>query len=307
MLLLHVACREAILTQWEAPPGIVLPLGISAVWYALGVRAIHQQAQGRGIRPWEVWCFAAGWLTLFITLVSPLHPLGEQLFSAHMVQHTLLMTVAAPLLVLGRPLVPFIWALPARSRRPIGRWVSHGPLTPVWRAITKPGAAWTIQAIILCGWHMPRLYSAVLRSESIHALQHLCFLGAALLFWWSVLHMRATRYGTAVVSLFTTAMYSGGLGALITVAPAPWYEVYRWTAPMWGMTGLEDQQLAGLIMWIPAGVSYLIAALVLFARWLRASDISNETRRANPRFVQSQYAAETERTGIIACGVSKIL
>jgi cytochrome c oxidase assembly factor CtaG len=281
VLFFHAACREAVLSQWETPAGIVLPLTISAVWYAVGVRASRTRAPRRGIRTREIACFIAGWLTLVIALVSPLHPLGEQLFSAHMVQHTLLMTVAAPLLVLGRPLTPFIWALPASWRRPVGRWASHGPLAPLWRTLTRPGTAWIIQAVVLCGWHMPALYSAVLRSESIHALQHTCFLASALLFWWSVLHMRAARYGTAVISLFTTAMYSGALGALITVAPVAWYPFYAGTAPMWGLTALEDQQLAGLIMWIPGGVSYLIAALVLFVLWLRASD-AGMTRAISP-------------------------
>lgn len=292
MLLLHAACRDAVLSRWETPPGIVVPLVVSAVWYAVGVQAMRMNmgprtllrtsqrtsqrtsphASPRGLRNWEIACFVAGWLTLVVALVSPLHPLGEQLFSAHMVQHTLLMTVAAPLLVLGRPLLPYVWALPRRWRRPIGRWMSHGPLTPLWRTVTHPIAAWIIQAIVLCGWHVPALYSVVLRSESVHALQHICFLVASLLFWWTVLQARAVNYGTAVISLFTTAMYSGALGALITVAPVAWYPIYKVTAPIWGLTALQDQQLAGLIMWIPGGIAYLIAALVLFVKWLQASD-----------------------------------
>jgi hypothetical protein len=112
------------------------------------------------------------------------------------------------------------------------------------------------------------------RFESVHALQHTAFLGSALLFWWAVFHgTRARlRYGAAVLCLFLTTIVTGGLGALLTVAPHPLYPVYSAGSSAWGLTPLEDQQLAGLIMWIPGGLTYLVVALVLTRAWLAESD-----------------------------------
>ena len=121
---------------------------------------------------------------------------------------------------------------------------------------------------------MPSLYDASVRSEAVHALQHGSFLATGLLFWFSVLveAPRRGRHGGAILSLFTTAVYTGGLGALLTVARIPWYAAYGAAAPLWGRTAVEDQQLAGLIMWVPAGLSYLVATLWLVVAWLRESE-----------------------------------
>src|SRR4051812_25982935 len=136
-------------SSWAWDPGVVIPLALSLVLYVHGVRRFWKIRIGMGIHVAEACCFAGGWLTLGIALVSPLHPWGRVLFSAHMVQHELLMLVAAPLLVLGKPLVAILKAFP-------GSW-SHGLVsranTPVWqrlwRIATYPLAAWLIHAIAL--------------------------------------------------------------------------------------------------------------------------------------------------------------
>ncbi|MGI8548256.1 MAG: cytochrome c oxidase assembly protein [Gemmatimonadaceae bacterium] len=256
---------------WTWEPAIVLPIAITGLLYVVGVRRLWRNGTGRGIRRWEAGCFAIGWLVLVIALVSPLHPLGEVLFSAHMVQHELLMTVSAPLLVLGRPVVPWLHAVPMSFRRGAGGVARNGGLRAAWHGISGVGGAWLLQAIVLVVWHLPRLYDAAVANDAIHALQHVSFLAASLLFWWSLLHGSPThsRRTIAVISLFTTAMYSTLLGALLAVSSTPWYSAYAVARPEWGLTPLEDQQLAGLIMWIPASVSYLAAALLLAAGWLR--------------------------------------
>jgi cytochrome c oxidase assembly factor CtaG len=259
---------------WTLEPAQLLALGAVALLYSRGVRALWRRAPGRGVRWWEAWCFLAGWATLALALLSPLHALGGVLFSAHMAQHELLMAVAAPLLMLGRPLVPFLWAVPMRWRRAAGRWARGEWVRGGWRALTLPVVAWTVHAVVLWGWHLPGPYQAALRSEPLHALEHASFLAAALLFWWAPLHGRAARLGrgAAVLYFFTTALHTGLLGAFLTFAPAPWYTAYgaAGTAP-WGLTPLEDQQLAGLIMWVPAGVSYLLAGLAMVAASMRES------------------------------------
>jgi cytochrome c oxidase assembly factor CtaG/cytochrome c2 len=215
--------------------------------------------------------FAAGWFVLGIALVSPVHRLGSTLFSAHMVQHELLMVVAAPLLVLGRPLIPFIWALPLSWRRAVGGWATFGPVQRVWVLISLPLVAWGLHAVAIWAWHAPGLFQATLRSESVHTAQHLSFLLTALLFWWALLRGREGRPArlAGVLYLFTTAVHTNLLGALLAFSNRVWYPIYDAGTAPWGLTPLEDQQLAGLIMWVPAGVAYLVAALALAASWLR--------------------------------------
>ena len=259
---------------WGVEPGVVLPLAVAAGLYARGLRALWRQAgAGHGIRRWQAGAFAAGWLVLAIALVSPLHELGEALFSAHMAQHELLMAVAAPLLVLGRPVVPFLWGLPMAWRRTAGHWASTAPVRATWLALTLPSVAWTVHAVAIWAWHAPALYDAAVTSDAVHALQHASFLGSALLFWWALIHGRngRLRYGASVLYIFTTALHTTALGAVLSLASRPLYPAYAATA-VWGLTPLEDQQLAGLIMWVPAGIAYLVAALALMAGWLQEAE-----------------------------------
>jgi putative membrane protein len=260
---------------WSLEPGIVAALLASGWMYARGVERVWRRAGvGGGIRRWQAACFAGGWVTLAVAMVSPLHPLGSALFSAHMVQHELLMALAAPLLVLGRPVIPFLFALPIGGRRAAGRWAKAEGVQSAWRGVTGPFAAWLLHAAALWLWHLPGPYQAALRGEGMHTLQHASFLGTGLLFWWTVVHGREGRmgYGASVFYLFATAMHSGALGALLTFAPRPLYPAYEGGAAAWGLTALEDQQLAGLIMWIPAGVSYVVAGLIVLAMWMRESE-----------------------------------
>ena len=183
------------------------------------------------------------------------------------------MLVAAPLLVLGRPVVPFLWALPRSTARSVARFSKGSAWQPVWRCISNPFVAWVIHAVVLWSWHVPFLFQATLESDFVHALQHASFLFSALLFWWAVIHgrQRALGFGLAVLYMFTTALHSGLLGALLTFANHVWYPAYIDRANAWGLTPLEDQQIGGLIMWVPAGLVYIAAGLALFAGWLRES------------------------------------
>jgi putative membrane protein len=259
---------------WGLDPLVVAGLALSGWLYVRGVRRLWRAGAGRGIRRWEAYCYAGGWLALFVALVSPLHPLGEVLFSAHMTQHELLMLVAAPLLVLGRPVVAFLWALPVEGARTAGGWGKAAWFQRTWRALTNPLAAWAVHAAALWVWHAPVLFQATLGSDLVHTAQHVCFLGSALLFWWALVHgpQGAMGYGVAVLYLFTTSVHSGVLGALITFARETLYPAYNETTLTWGLTALEDQQLGGLIMWVPAGLVYIAAGLALCAGWMRESE-----------------------------------
>jgi len=260
-------------SAWEWSPVVILPLLLLAVLYGIGVRRVWaRSAPGRGVRRRDVACFASGWVVLAIGVVSPLHALGGVLFSAHMTQHELLMVVAAPLLVLGRPLVALVWALPRVWRARAGAWARQPSVRRTWRSLTAPAIASAVHAVALLLWHLPAPYEATYTSAPLHALQHVSFLGTALLFWWALLHPSRGREGEAVIYLFAATLLTGALGALLAFAPELWYPHYAATTGAWGLTPLDDQQLGGVIMWIPGGGTYLLAALALFGAWLRDSE-----------------------------------
>lgn len=269
--------EQALVMPWAWEPGIVVPLAIAAAAYAVGSRrepAVAQRPTGR----WTFACFWLGWITLVIALVSPMHPVSEELFWVHMVQHELLMTIAAPLLVLGRPLAICVRALPRRQAVALEDvWRSRGA-GRIWLGLTRPLDAWLVHGAAIWIWHAPLLFDAALASDFVHSLQHLAFLLTAMLFWEALFYSQrhAAAAGLAVVYLFTTAVHTGALGALMTFARHPWYPAYAQRALAWGFTPMQDQQLAGLIMWIPGSVVYLIAALALAARWLRTSDAASD-------------------------------
>lgn len=260
-----------------AEPWLAWLLLASAAGYAVGTTRLWSRAgRCRGISLGQAAAFGAGWLTLVLALATPLDALGARLFSVHMVQHELLMIVAAPLLVLGRPLAAWTWAFAPRHRQLLGNATRWGWLARSWSAITQPVAAWGLHALALWVWHVPRLFDAALHSEGVHVLQHASFLGTALLFWWAVLggDSRSSRGGAGLVSLFTTMLHTGALGALLTFSASAWYTAY---GGAYGLTPVEDQQLGGLVMWIPGGTAYLVAGLVLMTRLLARPAVTPAT------------------------------
>jgi putative membrane protein len=251
-----------------------VPLLVAAVLYFRGtVRLWRRSALGHRRRWLPALAFATGWLALTLALLSPLDRWGSELFAIHMIQHEVLMLVAAPLLVLGRPLSVFLWAFPDGPRASLGRLGHRRWINRTWKALTQPLTAWLLHAFALWIWHAPPLFNAVLVNRGVHDLQHVTFLLTALLFWSALLHARARdMQGAAIIYLFTTTVHSSVLGALITFGSKPWYHSYLQTAPHWGLSALEDQQLGGLIMWVPASFVYIGIALVLLARWIGASE-----------------------------------
>lgn len=270
--------------NWNFDPVILGGIGLTALLYGRGVGALWRRAgRGNGIATWRVACFAAGILALCVALISPLDRLGITLFSAHMVQHLVLILVAAPLLVLGEPLAPMIWSLPLRWRRAVAR--ARPTIRVVAVAIGSPLLVWSLHLLALWIWHLPALYEGALRDDAVHAAEHASFLVTAILFWWIVVRAGPRRrlgLGAAVLAVFVMGAQGGVLGALIALAPQPWYATHAQYASLWGLTPLEDQQLAGFIMWMPAGVIYLLAGLVLFAAWLRRSDRRPARQTAEP-------------------------
>ncbi|MEO8741231.1 MAG: cytochrome c oxidase assembly protein [Casimicrobiaceae bacterium] len=270
---------HAAQSRWSFEPWELVCLGLSAGLYTFGLARLWTRVgRGRGVSVAEVSAFVAGWLAIVAALLSPLDAMGQALFCVHMVEHELLMIVAAPLLVLGRPLAVWAWALPAGWRGPIGAFFHRPGWRVPWLLLTGPFWAWVLHALALWLWHIPALFEAALDNDAVHALQHISFLGTALIFWWSVLG-GVTRHdrGIASLSLFTTMVHTGALGALLTLSTVVWYPSYAASASAWGLTPLEDQELGGIIMWVPAGLVYIIVGIVLASRWLA------EPRRSDPR------------------------
>jgi putative membrane protein len=266
----QAALAHGVLWNWD--PLVLALLAMSGALYAAGLARLWRNATwGSGIRTWQAMSFYGGWVTLIVALVSPIDTLGLVLFSAHMVQHELLMLVAAPLMVLGKPLVVFMWSFPPQGRRRLGGGVHAMRLTGIWHWLTRPLAAWMLHAFVLWIWHAPPLFEESLRNEAVHTLQHTSFFIVALLFWWSLLQEKQSR-GTGIIYLLTTAMHTGALGALLSYSSQVWYPLYGEGPATWGLTALEDQQLGGLIMWVPGGLAYLLAALWLGSNLLNSDE-----------------------------------
>jgi len=206
-------------------------------------------------------------------VLPPFHELSEQFFSVHMVQHELLMTVAAPLIVLGYPVAVGLRLLPRASRRSAARLARPRAVRRIGTFITNPPVAWLLHAVAIWLWHLPILFERAIHNDVVHAFQHLSFISAAVVFWWAVLRpARRARRGLSILLLFTTAIHTGVLGALMTFAHTPWYRDYASRPATAGLSPLADQQLAGMIMWIPGSLAYLIAALFIVRRWLAESE-----------------------------------
>ena len=252
---------------WKPDPFAASALALSAALYLIGLWRMRATPPRL-----EILAFAAGWSVLAIALLSPIATLSEFLFSAHMTQHELLMLVAAPLIAIGRPIVPMLFALPERRRSSIAAGAGGAAL----RLASSPLFVVALHLIVVSIWHVPFLYDAAVLDDRIHLIQHVCFAGTAALFWWGLIRGRYGRlgYGTAVIYLFASALHNGALGALLTLAGRPWYPLYVQRAG--AIDPLGDQQLGGLIMWVPAGIAMTLFALAMFAAWLGEA----ERRRA---------------------------
>lgn len=263
----HGADPHGDAPAWSFDPWIMLPLMLAAALYLCGTARLWRRAgMGRGVRYWQLALYVAGWLALAGALVSPLHWWGEHLFTAHMIEHEIVMVVAAPLLVAGRPLGAALWAFPDRLRRRLAGAAQGG----LWRWLSLPATATILHGLAIWVWHMPPLFDATVTHVGLHRAQHLSFLLSGLLFWWALL--RRAHPAAAAGHLFITMVHTGVLGALLTFSPRVLYTQQTVHAALWGLTALEDQQIAGLVMWVPGGTVYAAVMLTMVSRWVRRSN-----------------------------------
>ena len=221
--------------------------------------------------------FLGGLGAVAISLASPLDHVSSELASAHMAQHLLLIAVGAPLIVVAHPFpvlargAPAMLHLMAWARQRLG--LTHRRT----RALLRPAAIVVVQVVVLWAWHTPSAYDAAVRHPWIHASEHVSFLGTAVVLW-RVIAAPAIAAGARVLILFALAMQGVVLAMLLVFSPTAWYSAYRNTTDAWGLTRIEDQQLAGALMWVPGGAIYVVAALLVVARSLRDVDRRERVR-----------------------------
>jgi putative membrane protein len=241
-------------------------------WWRLTRRATPGPAPARAAAG------TAAVVTLAVALCSPLDDLAHGLLVAHMVQHLLLMMVAAPLLLLADPFPLVLWGLPRPLRRWLGRHLTAASLLGRAGArLTAMPAAWAIAVVTLAVWHLPGPHQGALGDGALHAAQHASFFASALLFWWPVLSP-APRWrpapgdGARIIYLVTATFPNAALGLLLMLSPGVLYPAYAAGAPRWGPGPLEDQAWAGFAMWAGAGTVEMLVALGLVWRFLAAHE-----------------------------------
>jgi putative membrane protein len=251
----------------------VLPLLVAVVFYAVGWWRLSRRAS-RPIPGTRVGLALGGLLAIALALVSPLDAHADRLFVAHMVQHMLLITVAAPMLLLADPFPIVVWALPPPVRVRAGRWLRRASLFGrIWGSLTAMRVTWIGYALVLWGWHVPVAYDAALSDRFAHDVEHVTFFIAAVLFWWPVIHpaprfRRPVPHPLRIVYLVLAAFHTAALGLLLTLAPVALYRSYVAAVRPEGLGALDDQAWGGVVMWGLGGLIDMLAVLVLLYRCL---------------------------------------
>jgi cytochrome c oxidase assembly factor CtaG len=267
--LAHAGHDHSQAPGWEFDPLVVIPLALALIIFVAGWVRLSKRSKVDRRRSL---LFVAGWAVLTLSLVSPLHQAGEQSFAMHMIEHELIMLVATLLLAASNAGGVLAWGLPSSLRRALGgSW--RAPLASLWKRLTEPVTATIVQAAVMWLWHAPLLFDRALESGAWHAAQHLSFVAASLFFWVAMLDPRRGGYLLSAGCLFVTTLVEGALGALMALSRSPWYADYAaMSLSGIGLDPATDQQLVGLIMWIPGGVLHGAVALLLLYRWLQASE-----------------------------------
>ncbi len=305
---------KALLLSWDLRPEVLVPLILLAALHYTGWLRLRRRSDGRFANHWRLASYTGGILALALALLSPIDVLSGQLFSAHMVQHLLLMMVAPPLLLLANPFPTFLWALPSRLRaslsaafRRVTAWLGRDAfLSQSLLKATAPYGAWAIYVLVFFAWHDGNAYSLALRFPAVHRLEHFTFVGAALLFWWHVtaaaprFHPKPAQWLRVayVLAMIPPNML---LGVALSFAATPIYPYYESIPRLYGLSVLDDQIWGGLIMWIPGSMMYVIAALVLLARLLMTAEHKAQSRRPHPPVMRLHNRADESRPTAVAC------
>ena len=272
------------LTQWNWEPSILIGTVLITGLYLYAIGPLRKRYfPEEPVKTGQTVSFLLGIFFMFLSLVSPLDELGDSyLFSAHMVQHLVLTMIGPPLLVIGTP----GWFIKPLVRNKIAFRVA--------KALTYPAVAFVLYNVDFWLWHAPPLYNATLENQNIHILEHLTFIVFGILNWWPMFSqskdLPRLSIGGQVLYLFLSGMPSVLLGAGLTFSP-PLYAPYIAAPRVWGISVATDQQLGGLIMWVPVSISYIVVMSVLFIRWMQQQEAK---QLAEEREAYEKQVAEDE-------------
>jgi len=271
----------AVLSYWPFEPVVLIGVAIAAMLYVVGgVGRPHKHRAGSAASHWRAAAFWLGLLSILLALQSPIEMLARQLFWVHMIQHLLLMVVAAPLLALSSPWTRMWRALPLGVRRSVARPVflhpRLGPLRSIYHQVARPGVIWVLAAANLWLWHLPALYDLTLRNHLVHHVEHGLFLGLGLAFWAHVFDQHPFRAPLGSLArasyVFFAMVQSWGLAGVLSFATSPFYAYAQLPSRPGGISALTDQQLAGGMMWVPGAITYSIVFVYLLFKWLAEED-----------------------------------
>ena len=285
------------LLSWSFDPSITIAVLSGVILYVVGCARFRRRSGHLPVSRWRIAAFAGGILGVVVALLSPLHTFDSLLFSLHMIEHLLIILVAAPLLLLGTPQLPLLWGLPDTERRGFALLflVPRSRVHRFFSYLTRPLVSSAILVSAVAAWHLPLLYDAAQGQSLVHWLEHVSFFVAAILYWWMIIQPNGKRAGAsdglAIVALAPPVVEGVVLGAILTFAPGPIYATYRDAPRLFGVSALADQQLAGLIMWIPPGFVYLATLFALLSRW------SREDERRQDALNVARYAEVRHRLG----------
>jgi cytochrome c oxidase assembly factor CtaG/ferredoxin len=263
---------QAALSSWSIDPMLALGLIVLAILYLRGWRVLHRVTPDR-FPVWRWWAFFSGIATLWLAVASPLDTFSGLLLSAHMVQHLLLLSVVPPLILLGEPFLPLLRGLPRTfAHDGCGPFLTWPALRRFGRALTHPIVGWLAMMASLCGWHVPAAFELALRSPDWHKVEHACFFGTALLFWWPVIRPFPSRphwpLWAIPIYLFAADVVNTALCSILSFSEHVLYPAYAGAPRLFGMSALSDQASAGVIMWVPGSLAFLIPATVLAIQYL---------------------------------------
>lgn len=291
------AAVTSVELAWNFRAEVALPLLVAAAVLAVGWWRLSRRAP-RSVPARRPALALVAFGALVLALLSPLDALAEALFVAHMIQHMLLIMVAAPALLLADPFPIAVWAVPAATRIRLRRWITRrSPLGRLWNTVTAMGWAWIVSATILWGWHWPRLYDAALSSRWLHDLEHLSFFAGALLFWWPVIRpaprwQAGAPHPLRVVYVVLGAFQTAALGLWLTLAPTVLYRGYAAARPG-GLDPLDDQTWGGVVMWALGGLIDTIAVLALVYRSLGAGPAQRASLARSEAFTPGHSESTT--------------
>jgi putative membrane protein len=255
------------LHSWSLP--IVVTLGLIVVvivylrgWYRL------RNALPNVLSVWRLAAFIGGLVSLWAAVGSPLAAMDHQFLTVHMVQHLLLMTVAAPLILLGAPAITLLHGLPQRFVLSVpGPFSRFPPVQAVGSILTHPVFCWLASTAAVIGWHVPALFEMGMRSERWHAVEHACFFAAGLLFWWPVVRpwpsLARWPQWSVPLYLFLATLPCDALSAFLTFCNRVVYPHYLSAERLFDISPLGDQACAGAVMWVCVTFAYLAPAAVV--------------------------------------------